>query len=99
MEVGGNVKISVTKKILPLNMMTLTERHIIDSYSKLFEGLNSSTKIELIEKLTKSLKKEKKSKETDFYKSFGAFESDKSAKEMIKEIRESRKFRTKDLNF
>lgn len=58
-------------------IMTLTERHIIDSYSNLFEGLNPSTKIELIEKLTKSLKKETKSKETDFYKSFGAFESDK----------------------
>lgn len=79
--------------------MTLTERHIIETYSKLFEGLNPLTKIELIKKLTKSLKKEMKSKENDFYKSFGAFESDKSAEEMINEIRESRKFRTKDLNF
>jgi hypothetical protein len=72
--------------------MTLAERHIIDTYSKLFEGLNPLTKTLLIEKLTKSLKKEEKSKEKDFYKSFGAFESDKSAEEMIKEIRESRKF-------
>lgn len=79
--------------------MTLIERHIIDTYSKLFEGLNPLAKIELIEKLTKSLKKEKKSKANDFYKSFGAFESDKSAEEMMKEIRESKKFRTKDLNF
>ena len=37
--------------------MTLTERHIIDTYSKLFDGLNALTKIELIEVLTKSLKK------------------------------------------
>lgn len=79
--------------------MTITDRHIIDTYSKLFEGLNPLTKIELIEKLTKSLKKEKKSKETAFLKSFGAFDSDKTAEELIKEIRESRKFRNKDLNF
>lgn len=78
--------------------MTLAERHIIDTYSKLFEGLNPLTKTLFIEKLTKSLKKEEKSKEKDFYKSFGAFESDKSAEEMIKEIRESRKFRAKDLS-
>lgn len=79
--------------------MTITERRIIDTYSKLFEGLNPLTKIELIEKLTKSLKKEKKSKETEFLKSFGAFDSDKTAEELIKEIRESRIFREKDLNF
>lgn len=79
--------------------MTTADRHIIDTYSKLFEGLNSLTKIELIEKLTKSLKKEKKSKETEFLKSFGAFDSDKSVEELIKEIHESRKFRDKDLNF
>ncbi|MGM0579282.1 MAG: hypothetical protein ACQETL_01290 [Bacteroidota bacterium] len=79
--------------------MTLTDRHIIEAYSKLFEGLSPLTKIELIERLTKSLKKEKKSKETEFLKSFGAFDTDKSADELIKEIRESRNFRDKDLNF
>lgn len=79
--------------------MTVTERHIIETYAQLFEGLTSVTKIELIEKLTRSLKKEKKSKETEFLKSFGAFDSDKTADELIKEIKESRKFREKDLNF
>ena len=79
--------------------MTVTEKHIIDTYSKLFEGLNPSTKIELIEKLTQSLKKDKKSKESEFLKSFGAFDSDKTADQLNKEIRESRKFRNKDLNF
>jgi hypothetical protein len=79
--------------------MTIADKHIIETYSKLFEGLNSLTKIELIEKLTKSLKKESKSKESEFLKSFGAFDSDKTADEIIKEIRESRKFRNKDLNF
>lgn len=79
--------------------MTYTEKHIIDSYSKLFDGLNHFAKVELIEKLTKSLKKDKKTKEAIFFKSFGAFEDDKSAFEMIHEIKNSRKFRTKDLNF
>lgn len=79
--------------------MTLTERHLIKTYSKLFESLNPLTKIELIEKLTMSLKKEKKSKESDFYKSFGAFESDKPAEELIEDLRESRKFIRKDLSF
>ena len=79
--------------------MTITDKHIIDTYSKLFEGLNPLTKIELIEKLTKSLKKEKTSKESEFLKSFGAFDSEKTADELIKEIRESRKFRDKDLIF
>ena len=78
--------------------MNFTDKHIISSYSDLLEGLNSSTKIELIETLTKSLKKEKKSKETLFYKSFGAFISTKSAALIIKEIKSSRKFRRKDFS-
>lgn len=79
--------------------MTITDKHIIDAYLKLFEGLDPIAKIKLLEKLTNSLKKEKHSKESEFLKSFGAFDSDKSADELIKEIRESRKFRDKDLNF
>ena len=79
--------------------MSITDKHIIDTYSKLFEGLDVETKIELIEKLTQSLKKENRSKESEFLKSFGAFESDKTADELIKEIRESKNFRDKDLNF
>ena len=78
--------------------MNFTDKHIINSYSTLLEGLNSSTKIEIIETLTKSLKKEKKSKETIFYKSFGAFASTKSAAVIIKEIKSSRKFRRKDIS-
>jgi hypothetical protein len=78
--------------------MNFTDKHIINSYSTLLEGLNSSTKIELIETLTKSLKKEKKAKETIFYKSFGAFGSTKSAAVIIKEIKSSRKFRRKDIS-
>ena len=43
--------------------MSSTDRPIVETYSILFEGLSSLSKIELIEKLSKSLKKEKKVKE------------------------------------
>ena len=71
--------------------MSYTDKHIIENYSMLFEGLNSLTKIELIESLTESLKREKTSKKNDFFKSFGAFGSEKSAEEIVKEIKSSRK--------
>lgn len=79
--------------------MTHAERHIIETYSGLFESLSAVSKLELLERLAKSIKKGKTSTEKDFFKSFGAFASDKPAEEIAKEIRESRKFRTKDLKF
>ncbi len=79
--------------------MTYTDRHIVETYSELFEGLSSNNKIELIESLSKSLKAEKKAKENNFYKSFGAFASDKSAEEIIADIKSSRKFRKKEIKF
>ena len=77
--------------------MTYTDKHIVETYSGLFEGLSSVSKLELIESLSKSLKVEKKSKEATFFKSFGAFASSKSAEEIIKEIKSSRKFRRKEI--
>ncbi len=77
--------------------MTVAEKYIIDTYSSLFEGLNSISKIELLEKLATSLKREKKSKDNEFFKSFGAFGSEQPAEEIDKEIKESRKFHRKDL--
>ena len=68
--------------------MSHTEKYIVETYSGLFEGLSSLSKLELIENLSKSLNK-----------SFGAFASDKSAEEIIEEIRLSRKFRKKEINF
>ncbi len=79
--------------------MTLAERHIIDTYSGLFESLSAVAKLELLERLAKSIRKGKKSKEKDFFDSFGAFPSDKPAEVIISDIRESRKFRKKDLKF
>ncbi len=79
--------------------MTYTDKHIVETYAGLFEGLSSLSKIELIESISKSLKKEVKNKDKDFYKSFGAFSSEKSAEEIISDIKESRKFRDKDIKF
>ena len=63
--------------------MTYTDKHIMETYSGLLEGLSSEGKTELIESLSKSLNPEKKNKESNFYKSFGAFASEKSAEEII----------------
>lgn len=79
--------------------MTQAERHIVESYSGLFERLSSVSKLELIERLAQSIKKGRASNEKDFFSSFGAFGSNKPAEEISKEIRESRKFRKKDLKF
>ena len=67
--------------------MTYTDKHIVETYSSLFEGLSSMSKIELIESLSKSLKAGKKTRESNFYKSFGAFASTKSAEEIISDIK------------
>ncbi|HPI54438.1 MAG TPA: hypothetical protein PLU10_07065 [Chitinophagaceae bacterium] len=77
--------------------MNYTERHIVEIYSDLFEGLSSMNKIELIESLTKSLKKERGDRDRKFYKSFGAFASESTAEEIIAEIRSSRKFKIKEI--
>jgi hypothetical protein len=79
--------------------MTYTDKHIVEIYSGLLEGLSPEGKAELIENLSKSLKTENKNKESKFYKSFGAFASEKSAEEIIADIKSSRKFRKKEIKF
>ena len=79
--------------------MTFTDKNIIENYYRLFESLNSMSKLELIEKLTKSLKTESKSKENNFFKSFGAFSTEKTSDEIISDLKSSRKFRKKEINF
>lgn len=71
--------------------MTFTDKHIVEVYSALLEGLSPESKTELIENLSKSLKAKKKSIERKFYKSFGAFASSKSAEEIVSQIRSGRK--------
>ncbi len=79
--------------------MSYTDRHIVETYSGLFEGLSFLSKIELIESLSRSLKTEKSTKESNFYKSFGAFSSEKTAEEIIADIKSSRKFRNQEIKF
>ena len=79
--------------------MSYADKHIVETYSGLFEGLSSDNKMELIETLSKSLKTENNSKDESFYNVFGAWTSDKSAEEIIAEIRSSRVFREKDIKF
>lgn len=79
--------------------MTLTERNVIEAYSKIFEGLSSLAKLELLQKLAGSLKKDTKKRERDFFKSFGRLVSEKKPEELAVEIKNSRKFRKKDLKF
>lgn len=79
--------------------MSYTDRHIVETYSGLFEGLSSSNKIELIESLSRSLKTEKTTKDDKFYKSFGAFSAEKTAEEIIANIKSSRTFRNREIKF
>ena len=79
--------------------MSYTERHIIETYSMMFNGLSPLSKIELIESLTKSLKKDKIEKVDTFYKSFGAFSNEKTAEEIVMEIKSSRKFKNTEISF
>jgi hypothetical protein len=79
--------------------MSFTNRHIIETYTELLDGLSETNKIELIESLSKSLKKESKKKDSAFFNSFGAFGSERKAELIIKEIRASRKFRKKEISF
>ena len=79
--------------------MNYTDKHIIESYSLLFEGLSSLSKKELIESLTKSLKREKTTKKDTFFKSFGSFSSEKTPEEIVLEIKSSRRFKNKEINF
>lgn len=79
--------------------MTVAEKYIVTTYSNLFEGLNSISKIELLEKLTQSLKKDRRRKDSEFFKSFGAFGSEKSAEKITEEIKASRNFNREDLKF
>ncbi len=77
--------------------MTYTDKHIVNAYAELFEGLSSMNKLELIERLSKSIRSDQEKKEKSFFKSFGAFASDKSAEEIINDIKSSRNFRSKEI--
>jgi hypothetical protein len=65
---------------------------IIEGYLQLLDNLSTSSKLDLISRLTASVKADLTDKQSSFQDAFGAFESDKSADEIIREIRSSRTF-------
>lgn len=79
--------------------MTYTERHLVETYAGLFEGLSMSSKRELMDSLAQSLKVTPAARENRFYQSFGAFASEKSAEEIVAELKASRQFRKKEIDF
>jgi hypothetical protein len=79
--------------------MTTVAKNILNTYSKLFEGLDIDSKKELMGRLSKSLSKPDTSKERAFYQSFGAFPDDKPAGQIAEEIKASRAFRKRDIHF
>lgn len=79
--------------------MTFTEKHLIETYTDLFKGLSSSSKMELIESLSKLIISDHDTIEDQFYNSFGAFSSQQSAEELITDIKSNRNFRNKKIEF
>ncbi len=79
--------------------MTYTDRHILDTISRLVETLSEEAKGELLNKLNKSAKLNTKTVEERFSSSFGAFDSSQTAEEIIEDIRSSRYFRDKQIEF
>ena len=69
---------------------TKTNSIIIDGYVALLYNLSTSTKLDIIAKLTDSLKVDGRDKKSSFKKSFGAFDSNKTAEEINADIRASR---------
>ncbi len=93
---GGDRQQSLQRiKSLILVKMTFTEKHIVEAYSGLFEGLSARSKKELIEQLSKSLEGGDNARDAAFFKSFGAFASKKRAGAIAKDIKSGRKFREK----
>jgi hypothetical protein len=79
--------------------MTFTDKHIVETYAELFEGLNPVSKLELIDRLSKSLQSVTKKRENNFFKTFGAFACEKPSADIFEEIKSSRKFRKNNPKF
>lgn len=65
---------------------------IIEGYLQLLDNLSTSSKLDLISRLTASVKADLTDRQSSFQDAFGAFESGKSADETIRENRSSRTF-------
>ena len=63
---------------------------ILNGYLALLDNLSTTTKLDLISKLTVSIKTDLLNKKSSFENAFGAFDSEKTAEQIIEEIRASR---------
>ena len=63
---------------------------ILNGYLALLDSLSTTTKLDLISKLTVSIKTDLLKKKSSFENAFGAFDSEKTAEQIIEEIRASR---------
>ena len=70
--------------------MNQTNYDILNNYWGLIKTLNTSWKLDLIERLTHSIRKNLKQKTNTMKLAFGAWESENSAEEIIEELRNSR---------
>ena len=72
-----------------IDMSTITEKRIVNSYFRFMKNWDNETKKDLIIKLTSSIDDKPKDK-FDFSSCFGAWEDERSAHEIINEIRSGR---------
>lgn len=79
--------------------MTLTEKHLIETYTNLFRSLSTENKIGLQASLSKLIETEEDTTDSRFYNSFSAFPSSDSAEEIIADIKANRNFRNKEIKF
>ena len=77
--------------------MNYTEDHIVEAYTGLFAGLNTSSKTRLMDSLAKSLGEEDDAVGSSFYAAFGAFGSELSAADIVADIKANRNFKDKNI--
>ncbi|MDX2249520.1 MAG: hypothetical protein SF052_22240 [Bacteroidia bacterium] len=71
--------------------MSKSDVNILNSYWGLIKTLNTSWKLDLIERLTQSIRQNLNKRTHTMKNAFGAWESEQSADQMIEEIRNSRR--------
>lgn len=65
---------------------------ILDGYLHLLANLPTTSKLDVIARLSASIKQDITSRESSFRQAFGAFESEQSAEDIIADLRASRTF-------
>lgn len=74
-----------------MKAVDINER-LIDNYFALLKNLSTSSKLDLISKLTQSIKSDMSGDKNAFEEAYGAWDSNDNAEELISSIREARVF-------